>query len=113
MSTIDLTLLSNGQTINLQLPPLPQEPGLVVQSGFPGPQGIPGPPGPVSSGETVVFEFNAPATEFAVDHFMDTFPSVTVVDSTGEEVDVIVKYIDSNHILIQVSSAMICDVYLN
>lgn len=48
-----------------------------------------------------VFEWGVPATEIPIHHGLGKFPSVTVVDSSGSEVEVEVLYSDLDNVILR------------
>lgn len=59
-----------------------------------GPQGPPGPSGAL--GNTITFRQDTPASVWTIVHSLGTFPSVTVLDSTGAQVMGDLSYLDGN-----------------
>lgn len=64
-----------------------------------GPQGPPGPPGP--SGGTYSFPQPTPAAMWDIQHNLNTFAALTVVDETDHEVECDVEYVDANRIVVR------------
>ncbi len=75
--------------------------GPVGPTGPTGPQGPPGAPG----GSGLVMVIGVPATTWALNHNLNQYPSVTVIDSTGETVWADYRYIDGNNIEVYFSAA--------
>lgn len=69
--------------------------------------GVPGGSG------TFVFEQAAPATLWDIQHDMDKYPSVTVVDSAKTVVYGEVEYISKSHIVIHFNAEFSGTAYLN
>ena len=86
--------------------------GPTGQTGPAGPQGEPGPPGPPGGG-TFSYVQAMPATVWNIAHNLQRFPSVTVVDSSGREVEGDVQYIDDNNVQVTFSAGFSGDAYLN
>jgi len=65
------------------------EAGVPGPPGIPGPQGPEGPQGPAGGGASgMTFTQDIPSTEWTIPHGFAYFPSVTVYDTTGAEIDV-------------------------
>ena len=71
-----------------------------------------GPPG-ASSDLTHTHQQSTAADEWLVNHGLGKYPSVTVVDSAGDQVEGDVAYIDSNSLRISFSAAFAGRAYLN
>lgn len=80
----------------------------VVEAGPQGPRGAPG-----VSGASYVHDQGVPDTNWAIQHNLGRFPSVTVVDSTGSEVEGDTNFIDANAIQITFSAAFAGKAYIN
>ncbi len=98
---------------------LPSSP-LEVELGVPGPPGPMGPPGqpgdtgaPGLSGANYVHQQMVPAAIWLVQHNLNRFPSVTVVDSAGTVVIGVVTYATSDSVNIEFSAAFSGSAYLN
>lgn len=61
--------------------------GLRGPRGVPGPVGPAGPPGPPGGARTYPHDQLLPATIWYVEHNLGRYPSVTVIDSAGDEVE--------------------------
>lgn len=59
------------------------------------------------------FDQAIPDTVWTITHNMGTYPSVSVVDTTGEEIDAAIDYVDQNIIVITFTVAMDGSAYLN
>lgn len=78
-----------------------------------GPAG-PGAGGPGGSGDkTYVHPQSIAAAQWVVPHNLDKFPSVTVIDSAGDECDGNIVYNDSNSLTLVFSAAFAGVAYLN
>ena len=77
----------------------------------------PGPPGPVgptgASGGHFTFVQSTPEAVWVVDHTLETFPSVTVVNYSGETVEGDVTYESNSRVVVRFSAAFSGIVYLN
>jgi hypothetical protein len=78
-------------------------------------QGLAGPPGPAGPPGDVTFTFPQAmaAAIWDVNHNLNRFPSVTVVDSSGRQMEGQVDYIDANNIRLTFSVPFAGDAYLN
>ncbi len=82
------------------------------QQGIAGPAStVPGPAGPM--GTTYPFAQSMPASVWTIVHGLDRYPSVTVIDSAGEEIDGDVRYVDANTITVTFAAPFSGDAYLN
>jgi len=81
-------------------------------TGLTGAQGIQGTPG---LGVDLSYQYaQGPASlNWLIIHNLAKFPSVTVVDSAGEEVEGEVKYLDNNSLRVIFSAAFTGNAYLN
>ena len=70
---------------------------------------------PVSAGidKDMVYRQNTPQSEWNINHDLDKFPSVTIVDSANEVVIGEVQYIDENNLTIKFSGAFSGKAFLN
>jgi hypothetical protein len=59
------------------------------------------------------FDQASPATPWNIAHGTGRFPSVTIVDSDGNQVDAAIQYIDSNNIQVSFDAAFSGKAYLN
>lgn len=100
-------------------PPGPR--GLQGATGPQGPQGEPGPqgeqgpqgvPGDAADG-SFVFEQVSPSDSWTIVHPLPFQPSVTIVDSSGNEVVGRVRYVDSATIVVEFDAAFGGKVYLS
>lgn len=73
-------------------------PGVQGAQGLVGPQGPEGPMGPTGSASTYTHTESLPNTVWIVQHNLDRYPSVEVVDSAGSTVIGHTRYVDSNRI---------------
>jgi hypothetical protein len=76
-------------------------------------QGASGPPGPAGGVTTFTFTQSSPQSTWLIAHNLARFPSVTVIDSGGSEVEGDVDYVDSNHISVAFSAPFSGTAYLN
>lgn len=82
--------------------------------GPPGPQGVTGPTGPAGpigpagppGGSYYVFTQNTPTTVWTIVHNMGIILPVTVIDSSGQEVEGDVDYPDLNTVVVTFSAAV-------
>lgn len=99
-SNSETTIVSNRNTVTIL--------------GF-GVKGDTGPPG--ARGENGDKEYMhtqaIPSDIWTIAHGLDKFPSVTVVDSSGELVDGSVKYIDKNNVVLEFSGGFSGQANLN
>lgn len=63
--------------------------------------------------DTYVHEQGIASSEWIINHNLNKFPSVTVVDSAGSEIIVGVRYVDSNTCVIDLTSPFKGKAYLN
>lgn len=63
--------------------------------------------------DTVVFPFPVPSATWTINHGLNCYPSVTIVDSTGREVIGAVEYIDADNLTVTFSAAFSGTAYLN
>lgn len=66
-------------------------------------------------GSDKFFEFSqtVPSSRWEIEHQLDKFPSVTIVDSAGSVVVGDIEYIDSDNVVITFQSAFAGKAYLN
>jgi hypothetical protein len=76
-----------------------------------GPTGSPGPPG--ASASTFVFTEGAPSTTWKILHKLKRFPSVTVIDTAGDEVQGITTYNSNEELTIVFSAPVTGEALLN
>lgn len=76
-----------------------------------GAQGPPGPQGPVAT--TWVFQQVIAATVWNIPHNLDKYPSVTIVQPSGEEVIGDVQYVNTNNVAVYFSAPTAGSAYLN
>lgn len=72
--------------------------------------GVGGAAGP---GGSVVFDQMSASAAWVIAHYLNCFPSVTVVDSSGSTVEGDVKYVDGNSLTIHFAAAFAGVAYLN
>lgn len=89
--------------------------GLTGSTGPAGPTGAVGPTGLTGPSGDLSFQYaQGPASAtWMVTHNLGKFPSVTVVDSAGEEVEGDVQYLDNNSLRLVFSAAFTGNAYLN
>lgn len=63
--------------------------------------------------DTYIHEQGEASSEWTINHNLNKFPSVTVVDSAGSEIIVGVRYVDSNTCVIDLTSPFKGKAYLN
>ena len=104
-----------AETIELALPAVDllevAEQGPAGPPGLQGLQGDPGAPG--LSGANYVHQQMVPAATWLVQHNLNRFPSVTVVDSAGTVVIGVVTYATPDSVSIEFSAAFSGSAYLN
>lgn len=71
--------------------------GLIGPPGPEGPQGLQGPPGP-SGGATVSHSQTTPAATWIVEHNLARYPSIVVLDATGQELIADVHHTSNNSV---------------
>jgi hypothetical protein len=103
----DVIVLAAG---NFGLPGPPGPEGPVGPEGDPGPQG---PPGPAGTEQTYIFTQVAAVYVWNITHFLNRYPSVTVVDSGGTEVIPDVTYFSSNEVQLYFANPTSGTAYLN
>ena len=62
---------------------------------------------------TTIFDQASPASTWNIAHNLGRFPAVTVVDSSGREVDGEVLYTDANNVVLNFSAPFSGTAYLN
>lgn len=80
-----------------------------------GPQGPAGPTGPAGAagGETYVHNQASASAQWIIQHNLNRYPTVVVVDSAGTVVMGEVTYIDSNNIVLDFNPSFAGKAYLN
>ncbi len=63
--------------------------------------------------QSFVFEMSEERANWTIVHNLDKYPSVTVVDTAGTEIEVDVKYIDSNTVELHANAPFKGKAYLN
>ena len=91
---------------------------ITAPTGAPGPPGKPGPAGPpgepgTSIGSSYTFVQGTPSAVWVINHPLTYFPAVTVVDSTGEEVEGDIVYTNANTVTVSFSGAFSGTAYLS
>lgn len=93
--------------------PVPAEPAL-IRVPVPGPmgaQGVPGPPGPGLS--TTVIVQAEPAAVWTLQHGLQRYPSVTLVDDAGDVFGASLRYPDANTVVVTLNAPTAGIAYLN
>ena len=67
----------------------------------------------IDSMTTFIYNKLSPESVWTINHNLDKYPSVTIVDSSGNEVIGEVNYIDKNNLFISFSAAFSGTAYLN
>ncbi len=80
------------------------------EQGLPGIQGLQGPEGVI---QTFVYTQPAALSTWPIAHDLGRFPSVIVVNASGDLVEADVNYVDSNNILVSFSEPFAGSAYLN
>jgi len=86
---------------------VPLKPG-TLEIGVPGPQGPQGLPP-----DTYVHEQDVPSDTWEVEHNMDKFPSVSIIDSSGRLVIGEVEYVNENKVIVEFTAGFAGKAYLN
>ena len=94
------------------------DPGAAGATGATGPQGPQGPPGSGgggsgSAGITFVYYQSIPSSTWSINHNLNKFPSITVVDTTGRELEGDLSYIDANNSMVTFNQSVSGEAYLN
>lgn len=84
----------------------------VAEQGPSGPPGVPGPPGPPGAG-SYVFTQAQPALVWTIVHGLNRYPSVTTVDTAGDQVWGDLHYRDTNTAVLTFSAPVAGSAYLN
>lgn len=63
--------------------------------------------------DNYVFDQQQASSSWDITHSMGKFPSVTIVDTSGDEVDALVNHISNNHLIITFSAPLSGKAYLN
>ena len=110
MSNISVVVQPSGITIV----PLPNV-GAPGPAGPPGPQGLQGPPGANGSGGDKHYAHaqGVASTVWSVAHNLGKYPSVTVVDSAGTEVEGEIRHLGTNSLQLIFSAAFSGTAYCN
>lgn len=85
----------------------------VVSPGPQGPRGYPGPQGPPGGDLSKEHRQNSAADVWTIDHELGKFPSVTVMDSAGDEVEGAVSYPSLARVVVRFSAPFSGSAYLN
>jgi hypothetical protein len=107
-----LTIQSDGIDTEL-VRQVPQQTTL-LDAGSQGPQGVQGVPGPAGPGDSN-FEFTqaTPSAVWTINHNLNKFPSIAIVDSAGDECEGAVNYASRNQLVVTFSAAFSGKAYLN
>ena len=63
--------------------------------------------------KTYVFEQGIPSSEWIINHNLNKFPTVTLVDSAGQQFITGIEYIDANNLIAHINGSMSGKAYLN
>lgn len=63
--------------------------------------------------KTFTFEQGIASDEWVIEHNLNKYPSVSLVDSAGTQFEAAVEYIDENNIIIRMNGATTGKAYLN
>lgn len=63
--------------------------------------------------ETFIYEQTTPSDTWTINHNLNKFPSVTIVDSQGYVIAGDVRYVDSNTIILTFTESVVGKAYLN
>jgi hypothetical protein len=88
--------------------------GTKGDKGEQGPQGVPGEEGPpgASAINPIVFDQAVPAQTWTIEHGLNTYPLLTVVDSANQTVMGDIKYLDANTVQLTFSAPFSGTAYL-
>lgn len=78
-----------------------------------GPQGPQGPAGESAGVTSFVYEQVSPSTTWSINHNLNYFPNVTVVDSGGSDVVGSISYVDQDNLVITFSTPFGGKAYLS
>ena len=82
--------------------------------GIQGDQGPQGPVGPAGEGDlNFTYDQPTPSDEWTITHNLGKFPSVSVTDSSGNQWQTEVDYVDQNTCIVRFSAAFSGKAYLN
>jgi hypothetical protein len=97
-------VITTAPVIEIASEGLPGAPGAPGSPGAPGPQGPAGPPGPPGGGGTdidEVFGFASPATEWVIQHNLNTYALVVeTLDQNGDPIEGNPVPVDANTIIV-------------
>jgi hypothetical protein len=114
-----LVLVDSTSTEIVELQPdivvVEREPQVeVVEVGIAGPQGPPGPPGAAGSAlQAWVHDQSTPSATWTVDHPLDFYPSVSVVDTLGRTCYGEVSYPSATQVVVTFSAMFSGKAYLS
>lgn len=83
-----------------------------AEQGPVGPQGVPGPPGP-AGGVSFHYVQAQPSAAWTIAHNLGRYPSVTIVDTAGDQVSADVTYVDANTVTVSFGFPTTGAAYLN
>jgi len=110
-------LLVDNQSVNLVVEQRQVELSLgeVGPQGVPGPPGPPGPAGPPGETQTVSFVYvqAIPSASWEINHNLNWYPNVTVVDSAGTVVEGEIDYESEDRLVLRFSSEFSGKAYLS
>lgn len=108
--TRNITVRSQERTISVNQSPRNIEVSMVGRRGPQGIQGIQGeqgeqgPPGSDAEDKNFAYDFINSA-EVTVDHSLSKYPAVTIVDSSGDEVEAEVEHLSVNQLVARFSAS--------
>lgn len=90
-------------------------PGPAGAKGEEGPAGPEGPRGPSGEGGDLHFKFtqSSPSAEWVIPHDLDKFPSVSVRDTAGTDIEGVVSWPSSEQVIIEFSAPFSGVAFLN
>lgn len=109
----DVIVNTNPDVIIFPTTGVKGEPGTPGTPGAPGSPGPPGPQGPEGTQTTYTFTQLSPVTLWVIQHNLNRYPSVTVIDSGGSEIIPNILYIDNNRIHLSFDNITSGKAYLN
>lgn len=90
-----------------------QQVNSILEVASPGPQGTQGPQGPAGAAFQYVFNQPSPTSTWTINHNLNGYPNVTVVDSAGDVCYGNVQYVSSNQVVVVFSAAFSGSAYLS
>lgn len=85
----------------------------IIQTGTQGPPGVGFLPNRIAKLETYVYRQDIPTSLWTINHNLDAYPSVSIVDSTETIVIGEVEYIDRNSVVVTFNGSFSGKAYLN